>query len=364
MTDLTIPPKSDEVEVSIFGPGKGESICVHLGAGRWIIVDSCIDQRTQQIPVIDYLNNLGVDLSTDVRLVVGTHAHDDHIAGLSKVVEACNEAVFVCSAALTREEFLRHVRDDAVFDVRESIRAEYRAIFHQIMSRPRAKRPYGVKYAVAQLPLDAQQESSDCPAASVTALSPSHQAITNALKKLSDDVAKPGEMRRPGKSDPNELAVALFVVVEDIAVLLGADLLRGPTGCGWQAVLETFTQVNPRASLFKIPHHGSPNAHHDDVWSQLLTPEVISLLAPFRAGARPLPAPADVLRLKGLSLGVYSSANPRPPSPSKAVKRTRAALRTLAVDVRSWGITGQVRARRAVGADRWDVETFHPALRL
>lgn len=362
MTDRTAP-EADEVEVSIFGPGKGESICVHLGAGQWIIVDSCVDQRSGDIPVLSYLGGLGVDLSTDVRLVVGTHAHDDHIAGLARVLEACSQAVFVCSAALTKEEFLRHVRDDAIFGVRESIRAEYRAIFQQIKSRPSAKRAYGVKYAVAELPLDGRPGSSDAPSASVTALSPSHQAITRAIEKLAQDVAQPGNGRRPGKTDPNELAVALFIVVGDIAILLGADLLKGPTGCGWQAVLETFTP-NPLASLFKVPHHGSPNAHHDDVWTQLLVDEVISVLAPFRAGARPLPAPADVLRLKLLSKAVYSSANPKSPNPSKGVKQTRAALRDLAVDVRSWGFAGQVRARRVIGAERWKVELFHPALQL
>lgn len=329
-----------------------------------MIVDSCVDQRSQEIPVLNYLGRLGVNLAADVQLVVGTHAHDDHIAGLSRVLEACREAVFVCSAALTKEEFLCHLRDDATFDVRQSIRAEYRAIFQQIKSRPSAKRPYGVKYAVAELPLGARPESADCPFATVTALSPSHEAITRARQKLAEDVAKPGKGRKPGKTDPNELAVALFVVVGDVSVLLGADLLRGPSGCGWQAVLETFPQADPLASLFKVPHHGSPNAHHDDVWTQLLLPEVISVLAPFRAGTRPLPAPADVLRLKGLSKAVYCSANPKAPNPSRAVKKTRAALRDLAVDVRSWGLAGQVRARRAIGADAWDVETFHPALKL
>ena len=40
------PPASDVFEVSIFGPGKGESIVVHIGNGRWIVVDSCRDQIT------------------------------------------------------------------------------------------------------------------------------------------------------------------------------------------------------------------------------------------------------------------------------------------------------------------------------
>jgi hypothetical protein len=233
----------------------------------------------------------------------------------------------------------------------------------RIKSRPRDKRAYGIKYAVAELPLDVRQMSADQPPASVVALSPSHHAITRARQKLAAGLAKPGDGRRFGKADPNELAVALYVIVGDVAVLLGADLLRGPQGCGWQAILETFI-ANPLASLFKIPHHGSPNAHHEHVWTQLLLTEVISVLAPYRAGTRPLPAADDVERLKQLSKAVYCSANPRSPTPSKEVKRTRAALRDLALDVRSWGVTGQVQTRRVIGTDGWKVQTLHPALRL
>lgn len=363
MTDRAVPPKADEVEVSIFGPGKGESICVHLGGGRWIIVDSCVDQRSQEIPVLSYLRSLGVDVSKDVSLVVGTHAHDDHIAGLSRVLEACSEAVFVCSAALTHEEYLRHVRDDAAFDGRQSIRSEYRAIFEQIMKRPRPKRPYAVKYALAELPISASPESGDGPSSFVVALSPSHESVSRAIEKFTLSVVKPGDGRRPGRVDPNELAVVLFVVVGGIAVLLGADLERGPTGCGWQAILELETfSAEPLASLFKIPHHGSLNAYHEDVWTQLLVQKPISMLTPFRPST--LPRPEGIARLKELSEAVYCSANPNPPNPSAAVKKTRAALRDLALDVRSWGVVGQARARRMIGAAKWEVDLFHPALKL
>lgn len=146
-------------------------------------------------------------------------------------------------------------------------------------------------------------------------------------------------------------------------MLLGADLLEGPTNCGWQAVLATF-RPDPLASVFKIPHHGSPNAHHDEVWTQLVSGEVISLLAPFRAGRKPRPAPDDIQRLKRLSTAVYCSANPRPPAPSKALRTTRAALTTIAADVRAWGYAGQVRARKVCGSESWRVETFAPALQL
>ncbi|WP_139043249.1 MBL fold metallo-hydrolase [Mycobacterium lentiflavum] len=360
------PPAHDEVEVSIFGPGKGESIAVHIGDGEWLIVDSCIDQRSKEIPVLRYLENIGVDVSAEVRLVVGTHAHDDHIAGLGRVFQACHNAQFVCSSASTKEEFLRHVEADgqieAQYHLRQSIYNEYREIFAVLKSRPRGRR---FKFAMAELPLLARPGSGQAPAVIVTALSPSSEAVERAMQSLADSVAVAADEKRTGTIDPNELAVAIYIVVGDTAVLLGADLLRGPDGCGWQAVLalEHFI-ADPLASVFKIPHHGSQNAHHDDVWTRLVSGEVISLVAPYRKGSKPLPSPEDVERLKGLSKAVYCSANPRPPTPNKAVRKTAASLSGFASSVRTVGYAGQVRARRKCGADEWAVTCFAPGLQL
>ena len=44
---LAAPPRTDELEVSLFGPGVGECVIVHLGAGEWMVVDSCLDPATR-----------------------------------------------------------------------------------------------------------------------------------------------------------------------------------------------------------------------------------------------------------------------------------------------------------------------------
>jgi len=64
---LTDAPGPDVIEVSIFGPGKGESVLVHLGQGEWIVVDSCVNQRTREVPALTYLDRIGVDVGTQVR---------------------------------------------------------------------------------------------------------------------------------------------------------------------------------------------------------------------------------------------------------------------------------------------------------
>jgi glyoxylase-like metal-dependent hydrolase (beta-lactamase superfamily II) len=104
------PPESYELEISLFGPGIGESIVAHLGDGDWIVVDSCKDRKSRQPVALQYLNSLGVDVANKVKLVVATHWHDDHIKGLAEVLRAAEKAEFVSSAAYLFRDLVRIVK--------------------------------------------------------------------------------------------------------------------------------------------------------------------------------------------------------------------------------------------------------------
>ena len=100
-----IPPQADEIEMTLFGPGYGECVLIHLGNHKWAIVDSCFN-RDHRPAVLAYLRNLGLNPSEAVSLIVATHWHDDHIRGMGEVVEVCDKAAFCCASALGAEEFL------------------------------------------------------------------------------------------------------------------------------------------------------------------------------------------------------------------------------------------------------------------
>ena len=74
-------PKTDEIELSLFGPGIGECAVVHLGNGEWMTVDSCLAADRSTPVAVEYLISLGVDIATQFKLIVVTHWHDDHIKG-------------------------------------------------------------------------------------------------------------------------------------------------------------------------------------------------------------------------------------------------------------------------------------------
>ena len=101
----TQPPTNDEIEISLFGPGVGECIVMHLGEGDWIVVDSCLGAPGEGPVALRYLSELGVNVSSAVRLVVVTHWHNDHIVGIGEVFSKATVAQLVCSAAVDVEDF-------------------------------------------------------------------------------------------------------------------------------------------------------------------------------------------------------------------------------------------------------------------
>jgi phosphoribosyl 1,2-cyclic phosphodiesterase len=103
MIDYGAAPSVDEIEITVFGPGFGEAIAVHLGAGNWILVDSCIDPHSKLPAAHTYLNAIGVNAS-QVKTIIASHWHDDHVRGISDLAGYYPEADFLISAALNNKE--------------------------------------------------------------------------------------------------------------------------------------------------------------------------------------------------------------------------------------------------------------------
>ena len=87
-------PRPDELEITTLGPGpaSGESIVVHLKDDEWIIIDSCLSEG--QVLPLEYLRGIGVNCKEQVKLVICTHWHRDHIQGLPEILNECENAKF------------------------------------------------------------------------------------------------------------------------------------------------------------------------------------------------------------------------------------------------------------------------------
>ena len=352
MTEAGNPPKKGEFELTLLGPGYGESVVLHVGDGAWILVDSCID-KDKTPRALRYLESIGVDPAEAVDLIVATHWHDDHIRGMAQLVESCSRATFCCASALCREEFLAAV--GALEGRHLSVTGSGLREIHSVVSRLKQVESKPT-LALANRRIFMQ---STC---EIWSLSPSDAAYVDFLRSIGALVA-PGQAKtRIPSLSPNEVAVALWVTVENITVLLGSDLEKR----GWVQIIENEARPTGQASVFKVPHHGSEGAYEPGVWEGMLDPEPIAVLTPWHRGGRVLPNDHDVHRLLSDTPNAYATAKTRSSAPVRRDGMVGRTIRESGVKLRRLAMsTGIVRLRRPIGSGTpWRVEKFGSACHL
>jgi beta-lactamase superfamily II metal-dependent hydrolase len=344
-----VGPSSGEFEVSVFGRGFGEAICIHAN-DEWVLVDSCLNPETGESAALSYLAALDVPPSA-VALVVITHWDDDHVSGISEVVRSCSEATVACSLALNRADIFEFViEQERLRDGAGSGVDELRSVLRQCRGTGR------LLWAKATLPLH-PREAGGSPTA--VALSPSDDAVMRSVESLIEEalqarISYPRRYRAP--EGPNGASVAATVRCGENLILLGADLenSKNPES-GWDAVL-TYARPPFAASLVKVPHHGSEGAHHEEVWAKLVDDQAIAIVTPWVLGGGHLPKEDDLVRLRSVAGHVYLTAMPTLGRVRKdsAVEKMIAKVAGVRVEeLRGWG---QVRARRLPDEHAWRVD--------
>ena len=345
-------PRDDEVEVSLLGPGYGESVLVHTGEGEWLVVDSCLDSDGEPT-ALNYLRGMDVDPSTAVKMVVSTHWHDDHIRGMARLISACSSARFCCASALKTDEFLGVAGGLTTKDYSEfgSGLREIQAVFTSL--RREGRRPV---WATANRRL-VRRNGCD-----VWSLSPDDDAFESFVRSVAALVLQSRERQGARhRTRRNDVSVALWIRCGDAVCLLGADVQKR----GWTAILRNTQRPRRKASVFKVPHHGSSSAHLPEAWNELLAPEPVAILTPWRRGAGVLPGKDDVRRILSRTPCAYASAASaagavrRRGMVAKTVREAKARMRI------EWEPLGMVRLRRSLAKDRsWSVNLFGSACHL
>jgi beta-lactamase superfamily II metal-dependent hydrolase len=371
MSDQFDPPSAEEIEVSLFGPGYGEAIVVHLGDQQWLVVDSCLEPVSGIPAALHYLHGLNVEVATAVKLVVATHWHDDHIRGISAILRECASARFVLSSALSTREFLRLVslyRGPITVQTSSGLE-EFGDVFDVLRDRQNSKAtmPPAVRAIADRRLYDAVLNIKPRPlAASVHALSPSDATVTLAEVAFADLWPQEGAPRKALPSPTsNQASVALWCQVEHHGFLLGADLERSSrTDTGWSAILDESTVARGKAAAYKVAHHGAASGHDDRVWTNLLVSQPHAVLTPYSRGNNTLPTPSDADRIINLTPHAYITAPPRQRRENWTRVIVRQKVNTTTkrmhgVDI-GWG---HVRLRCPITAaiGSWEVETFGDA---
>ncbi|MBN2497434.1 MAG: MBL fold metallo-hydrolase [Deltaproteobacteria bacterium] len=352
-------PDGDVLEISLFGPGYGESILAYTGEGDWLVVDSCVTSDRKTPAALAYLAHIGVDPSTAVKLVVATHWHDDHIRGLAALYRACTSARFVCSQALKNEDFLTLSKMAGERSLMKSSGVdEFNAILAELERRRGAPR-----WAMADRVLWSRGGAVPC---KVWALSPSDGVVTRAFRSFSRLLQSRGSpKKRIPAPERNQGSVAILLSVGSKSILLGADLEAGREDRGWAAVLATHAVVEGKSKIYKVAHHGSESADNPQIWTDLLLDQPIAILTPFSRGNVHLPTESDIQRIEKRTRYLYSTARV---ASRRARRTTGSVARTKReVMIRSHGLVrtpGHVRVRMNIHEPLGRVDLYDGAISL
>ncbi len=343
-TDLkNTPPLKDEFEITLFGPGVGECIVVHLGDNNWMIVDSCLNPVTRKPIAIEYLEHIGVNPRTAIKILIISHWHADHIKGVSEIAKICPDTIICYSLALLKKEFLTLVDlfsgKNALTDRKTSATREMANLIDVLQNRCSTDSDYKSAYLTPtradQLLYRKQMKNVRV---SVQALSPSNKSIHNALQEFASLILEKGGFRRITPSPTqNHNALALQIQFGKNKILLGADLEESADPLtGWRAIVNSPLRPDGKSIVFKIPHHGSETAHSHDVWQKMVCSSAIAMLTTKLGGRSSLPKKNDIKRIKGYTPYVFCTRTPK----HTRIKRDRAVEKTIKSVVKKRKIIG------------------------
>jgi hypothetical protein len=359
------PPREDEIEVSLFGPGFGECVVIHVGGNDWIVVDSCKNPETKRAAALDYLDDIGVDVALAVRLIVASHWHDDHIDRLPDLYDRAQNARFACMSAFRFPDFraiLGNVLGVPALAGGSGI-DEFCKILHEVQRRRAANILAGFQVSGANTIL---WEKYPRPSVVVRALSPSVADELAALIRLTGQnvLGVNALKRRVPEIHPNDASIVLSLKIKETLILLGGDLENiANDQRGWRAIVASWNPAAGRHHYFKIPHHGSSNAHCDEVWSDMLISDVFAGLTPFR---HLLPTDQDLQRIRKLTRNGFITA-PRRVGRFRTRKATvDRIIRGMTRAVWVYPATfGHVRCRCDIASNgKWRYELFGNAAAL
>lgn len=360
-------PIDNIAEITLIGTGGGygESCVIHAGNQNWIIIDSCIDPETKLSLPLEYLKEINVDVANDVKIIICTHWHDDHILGISNALEECKSAKLSFAKTLDRTKFLNLVSLDFQKIKREASNSstiEFNKCLEIINERG-----IPIKQAVQDQTLISFDIYEKIRSEFIS-LSPSDFTVNAFDQEISTliDSYGPANSKIQIKS-PNSKSVVIYAKLGAHRAILGADLeVSTNPNEGWLDIINNSNVIDEKASLFKIPHHGSINGYHDDIWISLLSKNPISKLTSWNKNGK-LPNGEMLIKYSKLSTQLFMTSPILSDKPKKREKHVEKLISRLKYKLKEVKYKkGIVRSRINILDEKstWNVALFEHAFHV
>ncbi|MBL4622181.1 MAG: MBL fold metallo-hydrolase [Immundisolibacteraceae bacterium] len=252
--NFNIELKENQIEVVLLSHGTGECILIKYEENHWIILDSFLYNKEPIAKI--YLDKLGVD-SSCVHFIGVTHWHDDHIKGFRELLKVYKDSEVLISMDNTFEKILikKYCNEDG----------EFLSTFKLLESEKKRR-----KFRIA----GERKLLRKTQTLTLKSLTPQDSLISLGIfdKILNKDVKYPSHL--------NLFSIVLHCKMKNTSILLGADMENHNSEIGWEAIVRDNEDLE-KASLFKIPHHGSKTGYNKKIWNKMLTSDAIAILAPY-----------------------------------------------------------------------------------
>ncbi len=339
------PPEYNEYEISVFGKGYGESIVLSCGNKNFIIVDSFLNPDTGRPIALDYLDSMNITYDR-IKQVVITHWHDDHIKGISRIIQEVGQGIgVVLNPIIEKKVFLDYILKAINEDGNNGV-SEFRKVWEYIENNPSY-----VKLSSVDKRIFSDEENNT---AELYGLAPQDSEILDYIntyikKYIADSATAPYY-----RSD-NALSLVLLLKKNKDGALLGGDLENSKDNTqGWDAIVNNYSHTSTHPSIYKVPHHGSVTGFNEKIWTEILGEDPVSVMTFFNRGEK-LPRDEEVLRITKLSKKVYILGGAQK---DKELKRKveKSARRIKFESTKS--VVGMFRYRKCMDDEEESIECF------
>jgi len=301
------PPKIDEIELTFFGPGFGESIVVFIPGIGWGIIDSCefVVSGHKLVPPLKYLISQKVN---EIEFLILTHPHGDHFRGMEQIIgQYLGKINRICRyqgdsvRELTAYLFRKGIKGSPGETSAKGLGALFKA-FDEAAKFGAEKRRLGALTQV--IPHHKVSVNGQDFAVEVLSLSPLAEDEEKYVNILRDAFPKEKmKLEEIPDHSHNMIASAIRISVGNVVVILGSDVEKGVNASsGWRGIVNSADAPNLCVKTLKVSHHGSPNAYYHKAWTEHCKKgKIISVITPYNRGRQPRPTEDDIERIGNYS---------------------------------------------------------------
>ncbi|MES0208404.1 hypothetical protein NKJ93_04815 [Mesorhizobium sp. M0028] len=281
--------------ITIIGSSPGESAILMFSDGAIITIDCC--KRKNKNFMVEYFNDQGLDFAKVSHNVI-THFHNDHVAGMDELINACPNSKVVLPDLWRSIEF-KHFAARLTPDVSTgpgTVITEVLKVF-DILEKARHRVDYGAELTC----LYPAPHIASATGERLTVVSPTNFRKTNFLASLAQALGKSdADLRRFGVEDQNDASMSFLIQDGGSLYFLGGDLQNIHPHCDIDQIHTSHATAGQNYGLVKIPHHGSSTSFSALLRAKVKNNETKVVITPYPQGHKRLPSKETATYLNGV----------------------------------------------------------------